>query len=351
MACSAVAAAVCAEPLTTAPANVRISETRERGRVVLAVRDVPAETRWQLAERRIADELRAVGFDVLVLALREEQGSPRKLEGLAKSNEAFAALLVSRDERTGQVEIWLADRVTGKTTLRTLDAKDVVALDAVNVLAVRVVELLQASLLEVRAWREQRAAQDVPAAAEQLIAAAEQSRLAPRYSLHAGPILLTGPGGFGALAGLRFGSGLALGRARHFALGLDVSGTLPSKTVTTAAGETRVGLAALQVGVRYWFDPRSHLAWGLNGAAGPALSFAEGRPNDSFEGRFDATVTAFGSAGLLAALRLAPTFRALFALQLSYSVPQLELRTPEASPMSAGHPWVDAGLLLEWGAR
>jgi hypothetical protein len=92
-------------------------------------------------------ELEGVGLDVIVLKPPDEAAPTRApLERAARSVGAIAAVrLIASSE--GKVEVWVADRVTGKAVVRELDASESGASDAA--VAIGSVELLRASLMEL----------------------------------------------------------------------------------------------------------------------------------------------------------------------------------------------------------
>src|SRR5258708_40353465 len=71
------------------------------------------------AARRLSKDLQGLGLDVLVLKATPENSSGREsLEKSARSVGAIAAVrLVPAGEGT---EVWVADRITGKTVIRDL---------------------------------------------------------------------------------------------------------------------------------------------------------------------------------------------------------------------------------------
>ena len=134
-----VAAAIVASALV-APGRARA----ESGATLVAI--VTAEPNSSLT-RRVRAELEGLGVDVIVLKPPDE-GSPSRapLEQAARSVGAVAAVrLVASSE--GKVEVWVADRVTGKAVVRELDAPESGASDAA--VAIGSVELLRASLMEL----------------------------------------------------------------------------------------------------------------------------------------------------------------------------------------------------------
>src|SRR5262249_5220500 len=95
---------------------------------------------------RVIAELEALGFRALIIDPLDEAASRASLEATARKAGAIAAIRAVPSARG--VEVWIADRVTGKTVLREV-ASDDGALDGEGALALRAVELLRASLLEV----------------------------------------------------------------------------------------------------------------------------------------------------------------------------------------------------------
>jgi hypothetical protein len=116
----------------------------ESGATLVAI--VTAEPSASLT-KRVRAELEGLGLDVIVLKPPDE-GSPSRapLEQAARSVGAVAAVrLIASSE--GKVEVWVADRVTGKALVRELDAPEGGASDAA--VAIGSVELLRASLMEL----------------------------------------------------------------------------------------------------------------------------------------------------------------------------------------------------------
>jgi len=99
------------------------------------------------AFNRLRAELALQSFEVVVAEAPREAGTPEAVERLARENSAFAAISFTRRADTTTADVWIADRATGKTTVRTLALRGVP--DAPSVLAVRSVDLLRESLREL----------------------------------------------------------------------------------------------------------------------------------------------------------------------------------------------------------
>ncbi|AUX21931.1 hypothetical protein SOCEGT47_024290 [Sorangium cellulosum] len=98
------------------------------------------------AATRLRAELGAAGFEVVSVPRAPGGGDVRAgLERAAEEAGAFAAATIFRSRRGATADLWIVDRVTRKTVVRTVE---VAGAAAPSVMAVRAVELLQASLLE-----------------------------------------------------------------------------------------------------------------------------------------------------------------------------------------------------------
>lgn len=202
--------------------------------------------------QRLRAELAALGFDVVV-ATSEERPDRAALAERARDANAVAAIHLS-----GQVEgvdVWVTDRVTGKTVLRevslpeeTEDPDERLALTAI-----RAVELLRASLLEVASNQpvdgEVEAAPEVREVAIETIAPrAARARLAvseygdsARLLVGVGPALGFSPGGVRPLGQVQ----LAVTGLPHQRLALEAFAIVP---LFPAALQGPEGLASLTVG-------------------------------------------------------------------------------------------------------
>jgi hypothetical protein len=95
---------------------------------------------------RLRAELIAAGFEITEVERRGE-GAREAAEAEPPSPGVFATIAIV--PRTADAaDIWVADRVTGKTVVRRIRVPSSTGRDMAAVLAVRAVELLQASLLE-----------------------------------------------------------------------------------------------------------------------------------------------------------------------------------------------------------
>src|SRR6266498_583506 len=108
----------------------------------------PADVDAVLVEafNRLHAELRLQHFEVTIVDANVEARSPDALEEAAKRADALATISFVRHGSKTKVDVWLADRVSGKTTIRTIEPPG--GTDVPNVLAIRAVDLLRTSLRE-----------------------------------------------------------------------------------------------------------------------------------------------------------------------------------------------------------
>lgn len=125
---------------------VSSAATAEEPDTVVLIRPGPGASPALLgAFNRLQGELRLHGFSMRVVE-SPEATSPEELERHADRRGAAAAVAFLVQDDTARVDIWISDRVTGKTTKRTIAPGP--SQDGATLLAVRALELLRASLRE-----------------------------------------------------------------------------------------------------------------------------------------------------------------------------------------------------------
>jgi hypothetical protein len=116
---------------------------------VLLVRPPATDTTLSEAFNRLGAELSLQDFEVEVLDVGDRKLSPDELEAAAQERDAFAGVALTRSGSGANADVCIADRVTGKISLRRLAIT--AGRDSPRVLAVRAVDLLRESLRELRA--------------------------------------------------------------------------------------------------------------------------------------------------------------------------------------------------------
>jgi hypothetical protein len=195
--------------------------------------------------RRVRHELEGLGVDVIVLKPPAEASAMRApLEQAARNVGAVAAIrLVVSSE--GKVEVWVADRVTGKTVVRELDATGTNASDAT--VAVGTVELFRASLMELHT-AEPPKGEVAPTPKVSALALPTQPKV-PQLGLSVGGGADLGLGGTGISPTARLGAWLRL--SDRVGLSLLGSTTLSAARTQTASGSVDVSSQIVGVAMAY----------------------------------------------------------------------------------------------------
>jgi hypothetical protein len=145
---------------------------------------LPSGPRAQEQEHRLAQlraELLASGFEVMEQAL-DTPIRVESLEAVARDTESFAAITLVDTGARVAADVWVTDRVTGKTLIRRLTG-DGTGEPGARVLALRTVELLRASRLEL----ERRRASEPDPAPEPVPEPPEEGRALPETHDEATP--------------------------------------------------------------------------------------------------------------------------------------------------------------------
>ena len=147
----AVAGAIAALGLLLGAARARARTEPQPPPKVILVRPPAAPPSVTEALVRLRGELLAAGFDaeVVELALGADVRASLERVAPATSGPATALVAVVASADPGTAELWVIDRVTGKTVVRRVNAGAADPSRMSEVLAVRAVELLRASFLEL----------------------------------------------------------------------------------------------------------------------------------------------------------------------------------------------------------
>jgi hypothetical protein len=249
---------------------------------------------------RIQGELVAEGFEVVI----EKPTAPETGEGLAAVAEradALAAIGLSYDADTREVELTVVDRLTHKTLVRRAPLGVDEGSDA-EVLAVRAVDLLRASLLELLAPPRAALPPPAPALRKQQQQARTFARRAlpsePRHetSVELGAGLLMNPSGIGPAI-------LPLARverrlSERLALRLDLAGLGSKPLIEDSHASARVSqeFAELCLLVGLWSTRTLRLDAAL--AAGALHTSAEGKADLPYRAQKSSLWSAIFDAGL-----------------------------------------------------
>jgi hypothetical protein len=333
-----VAAAVVASTLMT-PARARA----ESGATLVAI--VTAEPTSSLT-RRVRAELEGLGVDVIVLKPPDE-GSPSRapLEQAARSVGAVAAVrLVASSE--GKVEVWVADRVTGKAVVRELDPAGSGTSDAA--VALGSVELLRASLMELHSGEPPHG--DAPATQRvQSLALPSAPRVA-RMGLGAGAGAELGVRGPGRSADAEIGIWIRV--ASHLGARLVAHASVSPAHVEAASGAVDVR-SQLFGAMAAWDFVDGSRRWVPSASAGIAAAHVSttGTAVPPFVSATDAGWYPAPVAGVGLGWSMAEGLRLRADALAAVALPPVHVTTPTAALGAWGAPalFVSLGLEVLWG--
>lgn len=319
-----------------------------RAERVAIVEPDPADDVLLEAFNRLRAELVLHHFEVEVVSAALNSAPEDTLAVLARRAGAVAGIAFIHHGSSASVDVWLVDRVSGKTTIRRLDVGR--ARDAASVLAIRAVDLLRASFEEF-APGEEPPPEIVDVERRPMSSAVRRLQQPPprEASHHAVSIE-----GFALFDGPRLGLcyGPALGfewRLGHLELWAHLAGPLIGARLETERGSatSRQELA--------WFEARYPWRVAHGFEAGLGLGFgahflqAQGQPEPPLTSRSDAIWGFFGSVGAHARLHLGSTTALVFSLRALELIPRqgvaiLEQRALLAEPMLSGSLGASVGL-------
>ena len=238
---------------------------------------------------RIRGELIADGFEVSVVDAPPGSDPASVLARADQQTGAAATLGLFLHPDANAADLWVVDRLTNKTVVRSVEMTKSPAASVPEVLARRSVELLRASLLEILVDAQKRPlARPTPRAQASRWAAQALEPRQSRWGVEAGTQVLAGFAGIG-------GAVMPVGRVRvvlgqRFVARLTVSGLGTRPRVEAAEGTATVrqelGLLELigEVAPQSWLRPSISLGAGAYhiAVAGSATSPYAGLDGDRF---------------------------------------------------------------------
>lgn len=286
-----------------------------RNRVVLLDRPDADEVGLELAAR-VRGELRAAGFEVIVLAMPDNADPGAATQTTARELRPAAVLVVHTaiDDATGEpaAELWISDRLLQRTFRQRVLLRRADLSRSIAEFAVQVGELLRGRLAELSVTGAAPAEEAAPSSAAATPSEAPQGPRSVRATVGAGVGMLRDLGGSeqAFLPLLRIGLGFSPHATKP--LGFELRGTFSGlgSTVSVSEGaasaELDQALGLLELLAR--FDTGSPLHPLLSLAGGAYTVRAEGSAPEGYETRVARTWSGVGAAGIGLAYVPAPWF-------------------------------------------
>lgn len=291
---------------------------------------------------RLRAELTAAGFELQVAQPPRWPPSRDEIVEIARREGAVAALAVI--PRGTEVEIWLVDRVTGKTVVRELVSDRGAPSDDADLVAICAVEMLRATLMEIALPHPSRG-EIAPSPAVRALVRPDRSRFAVRIASAVG---FGGPGALGPVEQI----GLCLIGAVRPRLRLGLDGFIPliDATVTGPEGRAEVGLWLLGAFVEGSLtDPSARVDVIVGGGAWFSVLSMTGGAVAPYVARSVQVKTLATHLDLGARARLARRVALVVRLSGAVATPEAAVRFAGRNVASWGRPFALGALLLEVG--
>jgi hypothetical protein len=310
---------------------------------IVVLRPRTADPALLQAFGRLKGELMSHDFEVVVLDADDAEPSPRRLARAAEQANAVASVSLVRSEGLATADVWISDRVTGKTTMRTIATAE--NRESSSVLAVRAVDLLRTSLREFPTG--ERPPPDVvgasPERAPQHVHEWAAGPTSQRWSVDAGVVLQTTLSSLGSV----YGPSIALGYNPSERVGVAFAFQGPLSGAGSSTAGASLSLRNEQLFGEFRYRPLVHTSWSIetNAAVGAHRVEVEGTATPPYTGRSDSAWTALVAAGFGFELRLARNV-ALFAVgRVVFLAPRPVVRMA-GTELSYGRPAVQTGVNL-----
>jgi hypothetical protein len=292
---------------------------------------------------RIRAELAAAGFE---LRLREPQSLPPsrdEIAKLARKEQAIAGLALIANAKT--IEIWIVDRVTGKTVIRELSSKSAEQSeqDYVDVVAICTLETLRATLMEVTVTRHSRGEVAPPPAVRALL-----SPQPSRFSLRVASAVGYGGGSLGPALELGLAGTAAL--LPSLRLGLDTFVPLTTPALTGPEGRAELGVSLVGAFVEGSLtDPAAIADVLVGGGAWLGFLTLRGAAQPPYVGNALNVVTLVPHLDLGARARIGPSIAFLARVSGAVATPKANVRFAGRDVAVWGRPFLLGAMMLEVG--
>jgi hypothetical protein len=322
---------------------------------VRVLRPLPTSALLAEAILRIKSELLAGGFMVEVTDSESADPGPEARALMERSGQGLApsaTIGIFGDLDRGPAELWVVDHITGKPVTLRLEVQASADRRISEILAIRAVELLRASLVELR-LEEQRptpAKTPPPPQVQHEVGRAVAAPLAPwSLALEIGASTFGGWGGLGPTLAPAARLRLALGE--RFWLRLTGLGLGTSSSVQTDLGAASVSQNLVLLELAAWLRPRRVLrpmiSLGL-GAERVAVEGSTGSP--SYLGAQHARWFLAGDVGAGVSLRLGTHWELQLEAHALCALPRPAVRFLDVEVAWTGQPTLLAILTLAGGA-
>lgn len=292
---------------------------------------------------RIRAELAAAGFELRAAEPRSLPPSRNEIAAFARKEQAIAGLALISSENA--IEIWIVDRVTGKTVVRELSSKpgQQSEQDRVDLVAICTLETLRATLLEVTVARHTRGEVASPSAVRALLSPGPS-----RFALRVASAVGYGSDSLGPAVELGLSGTVAI--LPRLRLGLDAFVPLTTPALTGPEGRAELGLSLVGAFVEGSLtDPLALADVMVGGGAWLGVLTLRGRAQSSYVDSTVQVVTLVPHLDLGARARLSRRIAFLARVSGAVATPKANVRFAGREVATWGRPFALGALMLEVG--
>ena len=292
---------------------------------------------------RLKGELISAGFETEILDGADAAGSAAgdsraRLEQLAARRGADAVVAIVGDLSPDSVEVWVIDKVTGKSVVRRVPFEPT-ATRASETLAIRAIELLRSSFLEIDLAAHDRRSQPGTAPPPAVVHFVEAERLArnpERFGVEVGGAGVMSLDGVGPalLPLVRFGWSLR----SWFLVQAALAGLGTRANVESQVGSAQVAQAYGLLGGSFRFRAGARVRPFATLSAGVLRTSVEGRADAPNLGRVAEQWSFLVDAGFGASLRLPDRFTLSLAAHAQLAEPYLGVRVLDTVVATSARP-------------
>jgi hypothetical protein len=292
---------------------------------------------------RISAELAAAGFELLLAEPRRWPPSRQEIAEIARRERAIAGLALISNQNT--IEIWIVDRITGKTVVRTLVVNPGAQSEQeqMDLVAICTIETLRATLMEISVPRHTRG-EIAPTSAVRALVRAEPSRFSLR---------IAGALGYGSdelPAAVELGLAGTVAVLPGLRLGLDTFVPLTTPALTGPEGRAELALSLAGAFVEMSLtDPAARANVVLGGGAWVGLLTLRGGAEPPYVGSSLQIVTLLPHLDLGARARISRRIAVLARVSGALATPKTNVRFAGRGVASWGQPFVLGAIMFEVG--
>jgi hypothetical protein len=334
--------------------------------VILAMGACCPDEAWPEAEAKATAELSALRFEVEVVEAQavDEQGQYEELVKTLEQKSATCAVrfFISPDG-VGSADLFIVDAATGDRVFRRMTLSDPSDAEAASVIALRVVETLQASLLELKADEpppepavedkkpeeekvEPTASKPLPPVEDIFKKPPDRKRMEPgTVGLRLGLSALGSPGGTDAMGAVNLS--LRGSVAPFLSLEIDNAITLLSRPIRSGVASSSFDMAVIRGWILWDFFRHRIVRLSAGGGGGLLLAWSTGFGPAAVETETDLTNAAYLGATVQAAFVLTENLWLRLGFNVGAALPGITVYFFEDEMADFGLPLMEGFLNLE----